>query len=89
MKSSYLEVTFRRGRPLAAYLYLPRTPSDKSQRTERIEPGLVIDFNRRGKPIGIEITAPTKLSASALNRVLRRFGLPTMTRADLAPLRAA
>ena len=89
MKTSYLEVTFRVGRPLAAYLYLPRTAGDKSHRSERVEPGLVIDFNRDGKPIGIEITAPAKLSAAALNRVLRRLGLPTVTRADLAPLRAA
>lgn len=89
MKSSYLEVTFRHGRPLAAYLYLPRRPADKSHRTERVDPGLIIDFNRAGKPIGIEITAPAKLSASALNRVLRRLGFPTVTRADLAPLRAA
>lgn len=89
MKTSYLEVTFRHGQPLAAYLYLPRRPTDKSHRSERVEPGLVIDFNRSGKPIGIEITAPAKLSASALNRVLRRLGLPTVTRADLAPLRAA
>jgi len=49
----------------------------------------VIDFNRRGKPIGIEITAPAKLSAAALNRVLRRFGCPSVTSADLAPLSAA
>ena len=89
MKNSYLQVTFRHGRPLAAYLYLPRQPADKSYRTKRAEPGLVIDFNRRGKPIGIEITAPAELSATALNRVLRRFGLPGVTRADLAPLRAA
>ena len=89
MNNSYLEVTFRRGRPLAAYLYLPRQPKDKSYRTERVEPGLVIDYSRRGKPIGIEITAPEKLSAPALNRVLRRLGVPTVTRADLAPLRAA
>jgi uncharacterized protein YuzE len=89
MKDSYLEVTFRHGRPLAAYLYLPGKPGDKSHRTTRIDPGLVIDFNRSGKPIGIEITAPSKLSAAALNRVLRRFGLPPVTRADLAPLRAA
>jgi uncharacterized protein YuzE len=89
MKSSYLEVTFRRGRPLAAYLYLPRQPTDKSYRTERVEPGLVIDYNRRGEPIGVEITAPARLSAPALNRVLRRLGVPTVTRADLAPLRAA
>jgi hypothetical protein len=89
MKDSYLEVTFRRGQPLAAYLYLPRRPSDKSHRSQRVELGLVIDFSRTGKPIGIEITAPAKVSASALNRVLRRLGLPTVTRADLAPLRAA
>ena len=89
MKNSYLEVTFRGGRPLAAYLYLPRASSDRSHRTERVEPGLVIDFNRHGKPIGIEMTAPTKVSASALNRVLRRLGLPVVTREDLAPLRAA
>ena len=89
MKTSYLEVTFRHGRPLAAYLYLPRRPTDKSYRSERVEPGLVIDFNRGGQPIGIEITAPAKVSAAALNRVLRRLGLPTVRRADLAPLRAA
>lgn len=89
MKTSYLEVTFRHGRPLAAYLYLARRPADRSYRSERVEPGLVIDFNRGGKPIGIEITAPAKLSAAALNRVLRRLGLPTVKPADLAPLRAA
>jgi uncharacterized protein YuzE len=89
MNNSYLEVTFRHGRPLAAYLYLPRRPTDKSYRTKRAEPGLVIDFNRSGKPIGIEITAPAQVSAAALNRVLRRLRLPTVTRADLAPLRAA
>ena len=85
MKNSYLEVTFRHGRALAAYLYLPRRPKDKSHRTERVEPGLVIDYSRTGKPIGIEITAPAKISAPTLNRVLRRLGVPPLTRADLAP----
>ena len=89
MKSSYLEVTFRHGRPLAAYLYLPRQPKDKSYRTERAEPGLIIDYTRTGKPIGVEISAPSKLSASALNRVLRRLGVPPVSRGDLAPLQAA
>lgn len=89
MKSPYLEVTFRQGRALAAYLYLPRRPNDKSHRTEKADPGLVIDFNQSGKPIGIEITAPAKASTAALNRVLRGLGLPPVTRADLAPLRAA
>jgi uncharacterized protein YuzE len=89
MKEPYLEVTFRHGRPLAAYLYLPRRPEDKSYRTCSAEPGLVIDFNRAGKAIGIEITAPSRVTAAALNKVLRELGLPVVTRADLAPLRAA
>mgnify|MGYP001003045902 FL=1 len=89
MNESYLEVTFRCGRPLAAYYYLPRGPKDKSHRTKRIEPGLVIDFRCDGKPIGIEILAPEQLTLAAFNRVLRDLGLLPLKRADLAPLRAA
>jgi hypothetical protein len=89
MKEPYLEVTFRHGRALAAYLYLPRRTGDRSHRTSRPAPGLLVDFNRSGKPIGIEITAPTKLSVAALNRVLRDLGQPSVARSDLAPLRAA
>jgi hypothetical protein len=89
MKESYLEVTFRQGRPLAAYYYLPRRPGAKSYRTRRVEPGLVIDFARGRTPIGIEITAPRKLSLTALNRVLRELGFPPISRGDLAPGLAA
>ena len=89
MKEPYLEVTFRRGCPLAAYYYLPRRLGKKSYRTIRVEPGMVIDLGRSGRPIGIEITAPTKVSLAAINRVLRESGFATLTRADLAPLRAA
>jgi len=89
MKEPYLEVTFRRGRPVAAYYYLPRRPGQKSVRTRRVEPGMVIDFARGGRPIGIELTAPSKLSVTALNRVLRELGFPPVTREDLAPVLAA
>ena len=89
MRESYLEVTFRHGRPLAAYYYLPRRPGQKSHRTRRVEPGLVIDFARDGQPIGVEITAPSRLSLAALNRVMRELGAPLVTRNDLAPVLAA
>lgn len=89
MKDPYLEVTFRRGRPIAAYYYLPRRAGQKSYRSIRIEPGMVVDLSRSGKPIGIEITAPGHVSPGSLNRVLKQFGLPTAKSADLAPLRAA
>ena len=89
MRVSYLEVTFRRGKALAAYYYLQRRPGQKSFKTRRVEPGMVIDFSREGEPIGIEITAPSKLTLPAFNRVLRELGLPPLKRSDLKPLLAA
>lgn len=89
MKEPNLEVTYRHGRPLAAYLYLPRGAGEKSARTAQAAPGMVVDFDRGGKPIGIEITAPGKVTLTALNDVLRGLGAPPLAAADLEPLRAA
>jgi len=89
MKVSYLEITYQHGRPVAAYLYLPRASRDRSYRTIKAPGGLVIDFARSGKPIGIEITAPSKATAAGINRVLKGFGFYPVKQADLAPLRAA
>jgi hypothetical protein len=89
MKQPYLEVTYRKGRPLAAYYYLPRRPSDISVRTRRVEPGLIVDFARGGRPIGIEITTPGKFSLAAFNRVLKSLGVAAASRSAVAPVRAA
>lgn len=89
MKDSYLEVTFRHGQPLAAYLYLPRKSGEKSFRTAKLDRGMIVDFNRQGKPIGIELTVPTKVTLTDLNQVLSDLGLPPISAADLEPLRAA
>jgi hypothetical protein len=89
MKQSYLEVTFRKGRALAAYLYLPRLSNDKSARSVVAAPGLVVDYTSRGKAIGVEITSPATVSLAAINRVLRDLGALPLKRVDLQPLRAA
>jgi hypothetical protein len=89
MKEPYLEITFRHGRPLAAYLYLPREGDEKSARTEQAASGLLIDFTADGRPIGLEITAPGRVSTDTINRVLTDLGLSPLPEADLAPLRAA
>jgi len=89
MKESYLEITYRHGRPIAAYLYLPRATRHRRRRSGKAAGGLVIHFTRGGKPIGIEITAPSKVTVAAVNRVLKELGFPLIKQADLAPLRAA
>ena len=89
MKEAYLEITFRHGRPLAAYLYLPRQGEEKSARTEQAAPGLLVDFATNGQPIGLEITAPGRVSTATINRVLTDLGLSPLSETDLAPLMAA
>lgn len=89
MKRCYLEVTYRKGRPLAAYYYLPRQDGDKSVRTERAEGGLLVDFAHDGRAIGIEIPSPSHLELSSLNEVLARLGQEPVRAEDLAPLVAA
>lgn len=89
MKHAYLEVTYRKGRPLAAYYYLPRRDGDRSARTERAEGGLLVDYAADGRAIGIEITSPSRLDVSQLNRLLERLGHGPAAPEDLAPLAAA
>lgn len=89
MTAHYLEVTFRDGKPFAAYLYLPRRPGDRSDRTERREGGVIVDFATDGRPIGLEITSPARTTLSLLNRVLASLNQEPVSSRDLAPLAAA
>lgn len=89
MKQRYLEVTFRRGKPLAAYLYLPRRPATRAVRTTDEGHGLHVDFDDADTPIGVEITAPSAVTVADVNAVLARLGLSPLPLEEWAPLRAA
>lgn len=84
-----LVVTFRKGRPLAAYYHFDGCVGRKSYRSREVEAGLVVDFARNGDPIGLEIVSPRYVTLAAMNRVLKGIGLPPLKAADIAPLRAA
>ena len=89
MKQVYLEVTYHEGRPWVAYLYLPREPDDKSDHCRQVEPEMVLDVNKNGKLIGIELLAPALVTLDAINGVLEEYGLEPLKETDLAPLLAA
>ena len=89
MKARYLEVIFRKGKPFAAYLYFPREPGVKSAKTDDFGSGLLVDYQMDGSPIGLEITAPTKVTLDQINAVLSPLNLPLLEAQDLTPLKAA
>jgi len=89
MRQRYLEVTFRKGKPFAAYLYLPRQTGVKSVRPIEVATGILVDYAASSEPIGLEITAPAHVSVDQINKVLVALGLSPMAAEELAPLHAA
>ncbi len=89
MSGRYLEVSYRNGRPFAAYLFLPRRPEDRSARTEPFGDVLVIDYAADGRAIGIEIVHPQAVAFEEINRALAHVHQPPLAQSELAPLRAA
>ncbi len=86
MRRHYLEITFRKGKPLAAYLYLSSASGARSLRTEPRDAGLLVDFDPEDRPIGIEITAPEQTTTIQINEILHSLDLAPMTEEDLSPL---
>lgn len=84
-----LEVTYRHGRPFAAYFRLPRREGDTVERSRPCEAGLVVDLTADGRAIGIEITEPGHTDLVTFNRVLASLGLDPVEASVLAPLDAA
>jgi hypothetical protein len=89
MKHRFLEVTYRKGKPLAAYLYLVRQQGDTSTRTERHPTGLIIDFTADNRAIGIEITVPSRISLADMNAALAAAKQEPISADDIAPLLSA
>jgi uncharacterized protein YuzE len=89
MRDRYLEVTFRKGKPFAAYLYLPRKSASKSARTQKFQEGLLVDYDETGEAIGIEITAPNLVTLEQINGVLGELGQTEIRPGEFPPLAAA
>jgi len=88
MAKPYLEITYRQGKPFAAYLYLDRRAGDKVERTERRGEWL-IDFAADRRVIGIEFMRVGTVDLAELNRVLEAVHQPMLSMTDLIPLTAA
>ena len=90
MKQIHLRVTYRDdGSPFAAYLHLPSQPNEKRAKCRRVELGMILDINKEGKLIGIELTAPRLVTLGDINKVLEDYGMEPVKEATLKPLLAA
>jgi hypothetical protein len=90
MTERSLQITYRKGRPFAAYLYFSRITGERSARSEASGDSLlIVDFAADGRPIGVEITAPGAVTLERINGLLRDLAQQPLLEAEFAPLRAA
>lgn len=84
-----LQITYRKGRPFAAYISLDRRPGDKSVRSEEMAPEIVVDFAADGRPLGVEVVSPDATPLEQILSVFDKLGLGRPDPAELSPLVAA
>lgn len=89
VKRISLKVTYRRGRPIAAYVYLPRETGDRVATTERIDEAVMVDRTTDGRAIGVEIVDPSQWGPDRLLELLRALGQSGIDRDEFLPLAAA
>ena len=89
MSQPFLEVTFRRGQPIAAYLYFARRSGDTADHSEPIDDSLVVDRTADGRAIGIEIIDPSAVTPERLNALLAALHQPELPASEFAPLKVA
>jgi hypothetical protein len=90
MTERSLQVTYRKGRPFAAYLHLSHATGEKSVRTVATPDGLlVVDYNGTGQAVGVEITAPQAVSLERINELLASLGQPPLADHEFKPVMAA
>lgn len=90
MTERSLQVTYRKGRPFAAYLHLSHATGEKSARTVASPDGLlIVDYGSSGRALGLEITAPGAVSLERVNALLAELGEVPLAAQEYDPVRAA
>lgn len=90
MTERSLQVTYRKGRPFAAYVHLSHPTGQKTAKTVASPDGLlVVDYSVTGRPVGVEITAPQAVPLERLNQLLSDLGEAPVAEQDYRLVRAA
>ena len=90
MTERSLQVTYRKGRPFAAYLHLSHATGEKSARTRLPRTGCSLSTTTApARIVGVEITSPQAVPLDRLNELLATRGEAALPEHDYRPLRAA
>ena len=70
MTERSLQITYRKGRAFAAYLYFPHAAGENSVKTQASSDGLlVVDYAADGRALGVEITFPDENESKPISEL--------------------
>lgn len=84
-----LTISYIEGKAYAAYLTLPHDVRLKSRHQREMAPGIIVDFDVKDRPLGIEMLDPRRATWTRLNRIMDKLQMPRIPREWVRPLRAA
>ena len=88
LKHPFLEVTYRRGKPVAGYLYLGEPSSGAPCETKHVRLDGLVDIDSNGEALGVEFLAPGFVTPEDIQAIVRCLhGVPVPTE-DLSPIMA-
>jgi hypothetical protein len=82
-----LQITYKGGKALAAYLSLGSNGKRAVARTEEVSPDLLVDYAADGSPL--EILSPATVTIERVWAVFDELGLDRPPASELSPLPAA
>lgn len=83
----HIDVVFKKGRPVAAFLNLRADVLGRSHRTVPLRPTITAHYDVSGLPIGLELALPWDGSLTELNDALREVGGGALEAVDVIALR--
>ena len=86
MRPISIQMTYRKGKPFAAYIDLGGQAGERSVLSEEVGVGIVADFAEDGRALGIEVVSPDNVTVDEILEVFDRLGLGRPTADELAPL---
>ena len=89
MGQAHLEITYRHGAALAAYLRMPRAAGAKVAQTQEISETILADVDAEGRLLGLELLSPSSTTIAEVQAALAEFTVATVSDDDLRPLKAA
>lgn len=68
------------------YVYLTEVAAGQVKRTTEVEPGILVDFDAAGSPLGLELLNASAADEHVMHRLATKLGIPELAGINFAEM---